>query len=277
MPQTVIAEKMGLTQAAVSKYLGRSFTKSALDGDASSLAEQLCSMILSDTGAMDSLVKTICSHCMILRIGSRTCNLHRASIQDLGDLNCSICTDLLGGTHAEFVGRAEVLQDVLAALNHIESDVNFHRIMPQVRANLVACHETAESVRDVVSVPGRITLINGRAHALVSPQFGSSRHTATILLRVREGWSKVKACICVSGQDEVVKAAQQSDFIVIKHKIATTDAEVIASQALVTSGRKKGLPAIHVPGGVGVEPILYLFGETALQLATRCSEISGVV
>jgi predicted fused transcriptional regulator/phosphomethylpyrimidine kinase/predicted transcriptional regulator len=275
LPQTEIAERMGLTQAAVSKYLNRTFTQSDLDSEAAALASRLCDMILAESSGMDAMLKAICSHCMILRIGSTTCNLHRASIGELGELNCQICTDLLGGPHTEFAGRAEVLQDFLAALKHIENDANFQRIMPQVRANLVTCHKTAKTVSDVVGVPGRITLINGRARALVSPQYGASRHTATILLKVREGWSKVRACLCVSGKDEVVEAARKSGFAIIKRESSTTDAQEIAMQAHTASVKKKGLPAIHVPGGVGVEPILYLFGNDALQLAKYCSDISS--
>ena len=44
--------------------------------------------------------------------------------------------------------------------------------------------ENAQSVEDVVGVPGRITTINGRAKAFTMPDWGASSHMARLVLEV---------------------------------------------------------------------------------------------
>ena len=275
--QTEIATKMDLTQAAVSKYLSQPVIKTKLASEIDILTKRLTEMIRTGDDGADDMVREICSTCMTSRLGSTLCEMHQEKVPSLKSVNCQVCAQLLGGRDDDLSERAVVIGDMLDALRIIETSESFVEIVPQVRANLVTCNSTANSVKDVAGVPGRITIVDGRARALVSPQFGTSHHTAELLLDAKDTWTGIRSCLCVSGRDAVVKSAKKSGF-----KVVTLDEPESAAtkiiKALKTSkqvlGKRTRYPAIHVPGGIGVEPILYLFGPNARDLSERCVELS---
>ena len=123
---------------------------------------------------------------------------------------------------------------------------------------------------------GRITVIDGRARALVSPQFGASSHTSELLLDAKELWTGVRSCIYISGRISVVAAAKRIGFRVVKLAESDSTSKKII-ESIKTSdtlpGPRTVYPAIHAPGGFGVEPILYLFGPTAKQLSEKCVKL----
>ena len=280
LSQTEIALKMDMTQAAVSKYLNTPISKSKLSGDIGRLTDTITEMLTTTEVGSDQIVREICSSCMKSRLGSTLCEMHQNQVSSLKTANCQICSQLLGGRDEELSGRAAVIGDMLEALKIIERSDTFEAIVPQVRANFVSCNALAETNKDVAGVPGRITIIDGRARALISPQFGASQHTASLLLEARRIWNRVHACICVSGRDDVVKFAEKSGFKIISIKEPESSAEKIINALKTTRtvfGPRTKYPAIHVPGGIGVEPILYLFGPSARDVSERSLKLSDAV
>ncbi len=265
LSQIQIADKIGVTQAAVSKYLGQ-------DQDSDSLASEIVHVVneLTDAvlvGESDAvLTEILCKTCMLLRIGGRICVLHRQSQKSLSDSECQICTALLGG-QSEFTERATVLEDMKAALRLLESAPNFHLLIPQVRTNLVMCDRSATTPSDVAGVPGRITVIGRQARALASPEFGASGHTARVLLAARTVWPAVFACLGVKATVDVINEARRSEF-----KIFEAPPEEYRNEDLseflktLPIDRMCKSPALYVHGYIGIEPILYLFGESASTL-----------
>ncbi len=272
LSQNEIAEKMDITQAAVSKYLSQPKTNLKLTVEASQAVPKLVELISSSTPSSDKIVLEICSACMRSRLGSAVCKLHKTNVPSLDAVNCQICNQLLGGQDRTLTKRAEVLADMFDAIRQIEASGSFGIVMPQVRANLVTAEQTATHIDEVAGIPGRITLVNGKAHALMSPQFGASQHTAKLLLYTKSQVPKIRSCLCISGKSEVVQQAKASGFQIISLKESTNDADKIIETVDQGKMIKKTMdsPAIHVPGGFGVEPILYLFGSSASDLTTRC-------
>ncbi len=266
--QSEIAQHLEITQAAVSKYISQPPKNTSLTSLVSSLTERLLNMISEGRTTSDLMLKEVCSTCMLSRMGGAICLKHRESVSTLGDLNCQICTDLLGGSKEIFIDRATVLGKMHEALSRIEDSLYFERIMPQVRANLVTCGKDAESLSDIAGIPGRITLVSGRARAVSGPQFGASRHTAGLLLWIRKTNPDIRACLCVSGKENVVDVARRTGFQILELDNPAVEVEEIADAAKSKLQKKKAanLISIHVPGGIGVEPILYLFGEDANSL-----------
>jgi len=280
LSQSEIAERLDITQAAVSKYLSQPVAAKETHRGEKALGEKLADIILSDSSSSDQAVKAVCSACMYLRLGSTICARHKQTVPRLKDTDCHVCSELLGGREQNLSSRAQVLTDMEAALTVIQQTDGFGLVMPQVRANLVACDTGATSEADIAGVPGRITLVDGHAAAYGGPQFGASRHTARILLWAKGLWPETRSCLCISGREEIVNAAEDQGFTVHKMKEPASNAETIAESAtqIVKSLKKKvALPALHVPGGIGVEPILYLFDKSALTLAARCSRICEAV
>jgi len=275
--QTEIASNMNLTQAAVSKYLNQPVVKTKLASEIEILTNKLTEMIRNGDAAADMLVREICSTCMRSRLGSTLCEIHQEKIPSLKAVNCQVCAQLLSGSNDDLSERAVVISDMVDALRIIETSESFVEIVPQVRANLVVCNRNANSTEDVAGVPGRITIIDGRARALVSPQFGTSHHTAELLLDAKDTWTKIRSCLCVSGRDAVVKSAKKIGFKVVSlHDPESTATKIVTALKSVEKipGTRTTYPAIHIPGGIGVEPILYLFGPNARELSARCVNLS---
>jgi len=278
--QTEIASKMDLTQAAISKYLGQPITKTRLGNEIEILAKKLTEMIKSGDTDADTLVREVCIVCMRSRIGSTLCEMHQKKVPSLGIANCRVCSQLLGGSNVELSKRSEVMSDMLEALRIIEASETFIEIVPQIRSNIVACDDTAEFTNDVAGVPGRITVIDGRARALVSPQFGASSHTSELLLDAMRRWSGIRSCLYVSGRESVIRAARKVGFrVVTLEKSESSPKNIIKALESVREipGPGTVFPAIHSPGDYGVEPILYLFGPNAHQLSEKCVKLSESV
>jgi predicted fused transcriptional regulator/phosphomethylpyrimidine kinase/predicted transcriptional regulator len=271
--QTEIAKRMELTQAAVSKYLSDT-NAAALPDIVDEAASRIVELILAGAES-DAVVEEVCSACMRSRIGGSICRTHKEKVESLREVDCQICVHLLGGRDDALSGRAAVLRDLQEGLGVLESIDGFGLVMPQVRANLVACGPRARSVDDVAGVPGRITMIDDKPRALLSPQFGASSHTSQLLLYGIARWTKVRACLCISGRDLVASAAEEVGFRVLRLRSPAVDANEIVSEIRGVRGPAKtaSLPAVRIPGGIGVEPILYLFGSSATALAEKCSSI----
>ena len=277
LSQGDISRRMSITQPAVNKYLGMTLGDGPVSTTTKKLASNLTKRMLDSSARDDELVKEICRTCMKLRIGSHICQLHRKNVPSLGDLNCQICAGLLGGQELDFTRKAAVISDMQDALRLIESSSTFPKIIPQVRANLVACDDTASSAIDVAGVPGRITLVGGQARALMGPQFGTSKHTATLLLWAKAMWSNVRACICISGTELVVKSANNQKIKIYQTSSPASNVERIIKLGKDAVGKQKSkskFVALHVPGGIGVEPILYIFGPNAIALSKICIKLS---
>jgi len=278
MSQNEIARKLNITQAAVSKYLSHETTEGQLADHIGALSEKQSDMIIEGSTPADLMVREICSTCMYLRIGSTICMMHRERVLSLGELSCQICTGLLAGSEATFTGRAEILGAMQEALAMLEEAPGIRRLMPQVRLNLVACDETANTTSGVAAFPGRITLVEDKVKALTAPQFGASRHTATLVLWAKSIWPSVRSCIGISGRSEIVEAAERMGTLIIRLREPTSNPDEIskaAHKAAKLIGADVSTVAVHVPGGVGIEPILYLFGTSAPSLASTCISLSG--
>ncbi len=278
--QTEIASKMDLTQAAVSKYLSQPLATTKLEGEIGHLSKKITEMIKTGESSTEKIVREICSVCMHSRLGSTLCEIHQDKVPSLRITNCQVCTQLLGGRDDGLAERAVVMGDILEALRTIEKSESFQVIVPQVRTNFVVCNSNACTTRDVAGVPGRITIVDGHARALVSPQFGASQHTAELLLHAKNTWPRVRACLCVSGRKEVVRLAGKFGFQVISME----EPESISSKIIVSLKKtnqipkqRTAYPAIHIPGGIGIEPIIYLFGPSAKELCEKSLRISDAL
>lgn len=268
LSQSEIASKMDLTQAAVSKYLTQSNEHLSLSPEAIQVIPHLVELLTSPVLFHDKIVLEICSACMKSRLSSHLCALHKKRVPSLADINCQICGELLSGQDKNLTGRAHVITDMQAAIHQLESCSSFKLVMPQVRANLVSAEGSATNPDEVAGIPGRITLVDGKARAL-RPQFGTSKHTAQILLLAKEYWPKVRSCLCISGTPEIVEAAKSYGFRVTSIQHSTNDPTQIMDAVKMSAKKSKSYtnPGIHVPGGYGVEPILYLFSSTANELS----------
>ncbi|MCK4447127.1 MAG: hypothetical protein KAW56_08595 [Candidatus Marinimicrobia bacterium] len=78
----------------------------------------------------------------------------------------------------------------------------------------------------------------------------------------------------------MVKSAKKIGFkVVTLHDPESTATKIIKTLKSTEEipGTRTTYPAIHVPGGIGIEPILYLFGPNARELSVRCVNLSELI
>ena len=76
------------------------------------------------------------------------------------------------------------IDKVKKAVGILENSSEFAALIPEVRSNLVMAVEGAERIEQVVGIPGRITIVNGKPRSVMEPDFMSSSHMARLVLSV---------------------------------------------------------------------------------------------
>jgi hypothetical protein len=172
----------------------------------------------------------------------------------------------MGGSFDE---RGEALADLSAAARYLGVS-EIPRLVPAVKVNMARCLDRSSSRDDVASFPGRLQDVRGNIQQPLPPQFGASKHLADILLEAHEGDASVLAACNIRFTDEIGSIVGS---IGIASSVLGRD-----PTGRITGVREKvrdGCRALADPGHFGIEPCLYLFGRTSLELASLMVEIDG--
>ena len=282
--QSQTARKLGVTQPAVSSYLSL-LEKDDVDPsymeDLKTLAQRIGEGLATGELGLSDTVMEVCSLCIKLKSGGFVCSLHRQRVPDLRRESCEVCLRLFGTGTKEVEERYKVLSDIRKAVEMVEACEDFTSVMPEVRVNIVMATSDANSVSEVAGIPGRIVEVRGRARAFMDPEFGSSRHLAEVLLTAMGIDSSVRAVTNVN-YDELVRKEMEE----LNLSIGWFDREVLpvdekGDEAAVTLGVKLAferfgyLPDVIVDkGGYGIEPVSYLFGDSAVEVARKAIQIA---
>jgi hypothetical protein len=262
-----IAQRLGLTQSAVSKYLrGRLKREAAVEESPSfrALAARLAKGLADEqmTG-FEALGEALA---VIRKEEERgvVCALHEEVVPGLAGLGCDLCvragaSDLLADQH--------VLGDLRVALRTLEAEPGFHVMIPNVGSNLARAREGAQSALDVAAVPGRIFEMRGAVRVPAAPEFGASRHVAEVVLAVMRTHPSLRAALNVRLDAWTMAAAKGQGWSLLKFDSDYEGrADRIARSLRATKGPPDGL---YHEGGFGVEPILYLVGRTAQDAVAK--------
>lgn len=282
--QSQTARKLGVTQPAVSSYLSL-LEKEDVDQsymeDLKTLAQRIGEGLAKGDLSLSDTVMEVCSLCIKLKSGGFVCTLHKRRVPDLRKESCEICLRLFGTGTKEVEERHKVLNELRKAVELIEGCEDFTSVMPEVRVNIVMATSDAKSVSEVAGIPGRIVEVRGKARAFMDPEFGSSRHLAEVLLSAMELDNSVRAIANVN-YDELVREAMEG----LNLGIGWFDREALPAdekgdEAAVTLGVKLAfdglgyLPDVIVDkGGYGIEPVSYLFGDSAVEVARKATQIA---
>ncbi|MCS7097943.1 MAG: hypothetical protein NZ922_03065 [Candidatus Methanomethyliaceae archaeon] len=284
-PQTKIADRLGVTQAAVSGYLSQNeselisppFDLEELKAIARSIAAE---MNMKKRGQVDTIYE-VCRICLNLRKSGTICHAHRMKISNLVEERCSICMQLHMGLTIDVMDmRRRVINEVKSALELIEGTQEFSVVLPEVFSNVVMAIEGARNISDVAGVPGRIVRFRGKAKALLDPEFGVSGHLGKVLLKVMKINPNLRASINITYNEYVRLAIER---LGLKTYIFKRDMDKKDEQELldfIEDLAKKNVGWVDVivdEGGFGIEPNTYLFGTTAVEVADRAVRIARMV
>jgi len=168
-------------------------------------------------------------------------------------------------------GRIKVLEDLEKAIVYLRK----HRIphlVPALKVNIASAIEMAEGTEDIASYPGRLPDRGGRISDPLPPEFGASRHLAPLLLAAMRSDPSLRSVISLAFNDTVRSALNESgqSFLELDRRSEKLE-DLLGNHGAGTSG------IVVDPGDFGIEPCLYIFGSSPLEISARAVEIEKMM
>jgi len=285
--QSQTAKKLGVTQPAVSSYLSLLESEDVSQfgmEDLKALAKRIGEGLATGNMSLSDTVMEVCGLCIKLKSGGFVCSLHKQQVPDLREESCEVCLRLFGTGTEEVEERYKVLNDLKKAAEMVENCRDFALVMPEVRVNIVMATSGARTVSEVAGIPGRIVEVRGRAKAFMDPEFGSSSHLAEILLEAMKIDRSTRAVANIKYDKAVLEMMERLNLTIGWFDRESLPLREKGNEAAAVSGvelvaeRLGHLPNVIVDGGgYEIEPVSYIFGVSAVEVAGRAIQIAEML
>lgn len=249
--QQIIAEKLGISQAMVSKYILKEDKPSSL---VSAFSKVISELIVDDI-PKEQFVNTICELCFTIR--------ERGTFCGLCFKNCKSCIKIRSKGNK----RQEVINDIKKAVKLLER-YNLVFLMPEVRMNICMAVPDAKTKYEIAAIPGRLVKIKARIRALTEPEFGASNHLAKVLLMAMKVDKDIRAVSNIKYDNKIRLRLNK-----LKFRYSKFDRKRHKHINLVM---KQGLDCIIDIGAFGIEPCVYIFGSNAIDVVKKIIKIGEV-
>jgi len=275
--QREVAEALGISQSAVSKYAhGEVATSDAISADerVRDLVERVGAGLA--TGDMSRVQALVEIEVLIRQLedGDLLAERHREAMPELrehgGDFDVHDPESTVRTTE-------EVRSSVRRGLRILRNTSGFAGLVPNVGSNLVECLPDAADVEDVAAVPGRIFDVRGTATVPSDPEFGVSEHVASVLLSARAAGAAVRGALNLRYDPDLIAALHAAGYPTVEFDVEddrsgaeTHDDGAAARPGVVEAVRGADPDApfvLYQTGGFGIEPITYVLGADAPTVA----------
>ena len=201
------------------------------------------------------------------------------------------CVPLLEARRLIGYYRWEVLESLSRALRFLADNSSLIlelKLVPQVGMNIAMSlpSQFVHNTDDVAAFPGRIAEVLGTLKAASPPEFGASRHLARAIIAIQKHHPEIRATLNVLYSKEFVEAAKRAGMVVSYYDRREEPEEVKAregatipwgvEEALKKIGYKKPDVIYHM-GDVGKEPMVNIFGETALDVVEKLVRVARIM
>ncbi|MEF8781903.1 MAG: thiamine-phosphate synthase family protein [Haloarculaceae archaeon] len=270
LTQDEVAELLGLSQSAVSKYVHGEIERNdrLIESDrVRELVEQLADgLVEGDMTPTEALVEAeVCIR--ELERGGILADLHAEAVPELADNEAAFAVH---DPDSRVRAAGRVRTSVRRGLRIIENTSGFGALVPAVGSNLVEALPEAETIEDVAAVPGRILEVRGRPTIPGEPEFGVSQHVAGVLLAVRAAGSDARAALNIRYNPETVTALVANGASAVEF-----DPEADMEEALAdVLGEALDAEVLYQTGAMGIEPIIYVLGSDAPTVAERVRDVA---
>ncbi len=259
LTQSEVAELLGISQSAVSKYAhGEVETNAEIESDDRflDLVERLADGLTS--GEMSRVQALVETEVLIRQLerGDLLARLHEAAYPPIAEHDGPID---IHDPDGEFRMTERVRSSVRRGVRTLENTSGFAALVPAVGSNLVEALPEATTIDDVAGVPGRILDIKGRATVPGEPEFGVSEHVASLLLAARTAGSDARAALNIRYDESVVESLEAAGYETVEFD-AEADLETAVTAAIEAS---PDADVLYQRGGFGVEPVCYVLGPDA--------------
>ncbi|MCD6484625.1 MAG: hypothetical protein J7L47_05875 [Candidatus Odinarchaeota archaeon] len=274
--QVDVAKVLMVSQASVAKYkkiLKRetSISESKLD----EVADYITERILNNTMTPISFIDKVCWECFNMRVGGEICRIHKTKLPILRELNCDICSQ-------HFIKRPEIVSRKISALDNVNmalkilhENPNFVKLIPEVRSNIVMATENAQKIEDVVAIPGRITELKGRPYPVGYPEFGASKHVASLILTIMRIFKNIRAGVCIKYDgkiDEIFRKLNLDVLYIDRSKIK--DLDILLHLERILKDREHPPDVVVDLGDVGLEAVSYIIDVDATTAVKKTLKIA---
>jgi predicted fused transcriptional regulator/phosphomethylpyrimidine kinase/predicted transcriptional regulator len=265
MTQQEVAEHIGVSQAAVSKYISGDVAVEERIEDhpltaktVTRIAEGFASGQMDGYEALDELLALV----RAFEDRGPVCELHEEVMPSLAGLGCDLC---VRGTDERLAAERETLTDVRTAARILATASGMATYIPNVGTNVGCALPSANDATEVAAIPGRIYAIDGRVEIPANPEFGASRHVATVVLAAMSQDDGLRGAVNIATDDELLSIARDRGLDPMEFDAEYDDRnqrlqERFASREVVPR-------IIYHRGAFGIEPITYVLGDTAEDAA----------
>lgn len=273
LTQQEIADELGVTQAAVSKYITGDTATDPRIADhprtravVERVAEGLATGELDEYEALADVLDLV----RALEDRGPICEIHENRMPEIAGLGCDLC---VRGADPAVRAERDALADVRAAARTLSTTPGMAGFVPNVGSNIGAALPDAETPTDVAAIPGRVYAVDGRVEVPANPEFGASRHVATVLLAAATVDPSLRGAVNLTTDDAFLAAARERGIETMAFDADYEDREHRLRERF--ADRESVPRVLYHEGAFGIEPITYVLGadaEDAVQYAAELVE-----
>ena len=281
--QSEVAEALGISQSAVSKYAHGEVSRNdeiLADERVQDLVDRVGEGF--ETGDVTPVQALVEAEVLVRQLeeGDLLAHLHEEAMPGLAEFEGSLSVH----DPDSALRRAEqVRSSVRRGLRILTNTPGFAGLIPNVGSNLVECLPDATTIEDVAAVPGRIFDVKGQATVPGDPEFGVSEHVASVLLSARAAGVDFRGALNVRYDPDVVAALSEAGYETVEFDSEGPDdpiADAVAAWASDDDGDGADSDpdepfVLYQTGGYGIEPITYVVAPDAPAAATAVRRTFG--
>ncbi|MFB6159568.1 MAG: thiamine-phosphate synthase family protein [Haloferacaceae archaeon] len=269
--QREVAARLGVSQAAVSKYLagdrrgeGRFAEHPRMQATVERIADGFADGSMDDYEALAELLALV----RAFEDRGPICAVHEEEMPALDGLGCDLC---VRGRDPDLQAERDVLANVRRAVRQLANAPAVVAHVPNVGTNVGMALPDAADPTDVAAVPGRVHAMRGRLNVPANPEFGASEHVAGALLARMDADPGTRGAVNLATGDDLLAAARDAGFDPV-----VFDASYEDRAARLRSIFADATPpprVVYHEGDFGIEPITYVFGETAVDAVSTVVDL----
>ncbi|QPV64050.1 helix-turn-helix domain-containing protein [Halosimplex litoreum] len=270
--QKEIADRLGLTQAAVSKYLrgdvsveDRFAEDKRMVTTVEAIAEGFADGSMDGYEALSELLDLV----RVFEDRGPICAVHEEEMPALEGMGCDLC---VRGTDDAVLAEREALAAVRRAARRIATEPGMAEHVPNVGTNVGTAVPDAADATDVAAVPGRLQAVNGRVVLPADPEFGASQRVAETIRAATAVDPDVRGALNLATSEALLDAARERGIDPFEFG---ADYEGRDERLREGFRERGGVPRVaYHEGAFGIEPVAYVFGETATEAAALAVDLA---
>lgn len=266
LSQLKISKLLGISQPMVSRYINEGLELQLLKLEELGIPrDELYSVIkvLAEVlmrNRKQDFLRILSSYMNTLLKQGYLCRIHRKLIPDIIE-ECDLCSKIFG------IASDPYIDEIRNAFEILKAHPKAYELVPEVGMNIVVAIPNANTIKDIVGYSGRILRVQRSIVAVGEPMYGGSRHTATILLFVKKRWNEIRAAIVIKLLDKCLKVFQDMKLNMIHVGPHKNPKDLYIDIKLAIERSQQIIDVLIDLGGKGLEPVVYIFGKSAIDLA----------